>query len=161
MVAAASVFNKLTLRLKDRPIAARANTSVLPKAGKPYALRFHHSSSSTAACSMWCSTVQRSARHCRAYAQRPRPDSRPAYLHAMYADMYQYQCPHLTTLASHRTANIRCRQGRAYTDGYRLRLSLCSLGPTSCTSDRPACARGCGRRQAWYRLAREAVCWWA
>lgn len=100
--AAASVFNKLTLRLKDRPIAASANTSVLPKAGKPYALRFHRSSSSTAACSMRRSTVQRSARHCRAYAQRPRPDSRPAYLHAMYADMYQYQCLHLTTLASHR-----------------------------------------------------------
>ena len=156
MVAAASVFTKLTLRLEDRPIAANANTSVLPKAGKPYALRFHRSSSSTAACSMRRSTVQRSARHCRAYAQRPRPDSRPAYLHAMCADMYQ--CPHLTTLALHRQHTM---PAGPRLHGYRLRLSLCSLGPTSCTSDRPACARGCGRRQAWYRLAREAVCWWA
>ena len=111
-------------------------------------------SSSTAACSMRRSTVHRSARHCRAYAQRPRTDSWPAYLNVL---------PTCTSVAisppSHRIVNIRCRQGRAYAGiGCDCRFAA---RPTSCTSDRPAWARGCGWRQAWYRLAREAVCWWA
>ena len=139
--AARSVFTRLTLRLEDRPIAASANTSVLPNAGKPYALRFHRSSSSTAACSMRRSTVHRSTRHCRAYAQRPRPDSWPAYLHVL---------PTCTSVAisppSHRIVNIRCRQGRAYTGiGCDCRFAA---RPTSCTSDRPAWARGYGRSAA-------------
>ena len=150
MCAARLTFDKLTLRLEDRPIAA--STSVLSKAGKPYALRFHRSSSSTAACSMRCSAVQRSARHCRAYAHRPRPDSWPAYLHVLPTCTSVSISPPL-----HRIANIRCRQGRAYAGiGCDCRFAA---RPTSCTSDRPAWARGCGWRQAWYRLAREAVCW--
>ena len=75
-------FNKLTPRLKDRPIAA--TTSVLPKAGKPYALRFYRSSSSTAACSMRCGAVQYIA----ALTHSGRspihgPACLPAYPHAM------------------------------------------------------------------------------
>ena len=151
--AARPVFNKLTLRLEDRSIAASANTSVLSKAGKPYALRFHRSSSSTAACSMRRSAVHRSARHCRAYAQRPRPDSWPAY--------YTF-CRHVPVSPSHhpRIASSTYDAGRAALTRVSAAIVALQLRPTSCTSDRPAWARGCGRRQAWYRLAREAVCWW-
>lgn len=141
MSAARSVFTKLTLRLEDRPIAARANTSVLYKAGKPYALRFHRSSSSRAACSMRRSAVHRSARHRIAYAQWPRPDSWPAYLNVLPACTSVPISP-----PSHRIADMRCRQGRAYMGiGCDCRFAA---RPTLCTSDRPAWARGCGRRQA-------------
>jgi hypothetical protein len=120
--AARPVFNKLTLRLEDRSIAASANTSVLSKAGKPYALRFHRSSSSTAACSMRRSAVHRSARHCRAYAQRPRPDSWPAY--------YTF-CRHVPVSPSHhpRIASSTYDAGRAALTRVSAAIVALQLGP--------------------------------
>lgn len=157
MCAARSVFDKLTLRLEDRLIAASAYTSVLPKAGKPYALRFHRSSSSTAACSVRRSTVHRSARHCRAYAQRPRPDSWPAYILVL---------PTCTSVAisppSHRIPSPTYDAGRAALTRVSAAIVALQLGPAHARqTDLHEHVGAVGRRQAWYRLAREAVCLWA
>lgn len=122
MSAARLAFNKLTLRLEDRPIAA--STSVLSKAGKPYALRFHRSSSSTAACSMRCSAVQRSVRHCRAYAHRPRPDSWPAYLHVLPTCTSVSISPPL-----HRIASPTYDAGRAALTRVSAAIVALQLGP--------------------------------
>ena len=132
-------FNKLTPRLKDRPIAA--TTSVLPKAGKPYALRFYRSSSSTAACSMRCRAVQSGAERCRA-VQSGAEQCIAALTHSGRSPIHGPACLPTHTLCRHvparrlpphhpsfppRIANIRCRQGRRL-HGYRLRLSFCGLG---------------------------------
>jgi hypothetical protein len=111
MCAATSVFNKLTLRLKDRPIAA--STPVLPKAGnKPYAPRFHRSSRSTAACSMRRNAVQCSAALDIA-GQSLRTSAEAQFMACLHA------LPTCTSVSISpplpRMANIRCRQRRAYT----------------------------------------------
>ena len=135
ITAARSVFTRLTLRLEDRPIAASANTSVLPKAGKPYALRFHRSIKLNGSLQHAAqhSASQRSTLQRRAYAHRPRSNPWPAYT------LYRHvPAPHLTTLASH-IASPTYDAGRPALTRLSAAIVALQLGRrTSCTSDRPA-----------------------
>lgn len=146
--AAVSAFSKLTLRLEDRRIAA--STSILLKTGKPYALRFHRSMSSTAACSMR-RAVQCSARHCRADAQRERPELWPA-LHAMPTCTSVFVSP-----PSHRQHTMPTGPRM---QGCRLRLSFLLLDQAHARqTDLHGHVATAGGRPHIASHAR--LCWWA